>query len=61
MLNEHRFFCPYCGQSISVIVDLSVSQQRYVEDCEICCQPIELSYCVENSRLDQFQALRADE
>ncbi|TDJ67149.1 MAG: CPXCG motif-containing cysteine-rich protein [Proteobacteria bacterium] len=61
MLNEHRFFCPYCGQSISVIVDLSVSQQRYVEDCEICCQPIELSYWVENSRLDQFQALRADE
>ena len=35
--------CPYCGEIIEVIVDLSVEQQEYVEDCSVCCRPIVLS------------------
>ena len=34
--------CPYCGESISVLVDDSLPDQRYVEDCEVCCRPIVL-------------------
>ena len=33
-------YCPYCGEIIQVIVDLSVEDQDYVEDCSVCCRPI---------------------
>ena len=39
-LAENFVACPYCGERISVLVDTSVMQQRYVEDCEVCCRPI---------------------
>jgi len=36
--------CPYCGKTITVIVDVAGgSPQRYVEDCSVCCRPIEIS------------------
>jgi hypothetical protein len=32
--------CPYCGESIEITLDPgSGSEQEYVEDCEVCCQP----------------------
>ena len=37
-----RIHCPYCGESQEIVVDPSVSQQQYVEDCQVCCQPIQL-------------------
>ena len=36
-------YCPYCGESIEVVIDLSVPQQEYVEDCSVCCRPIILT------------------
>ena len=33
---EHFFTCPYCWQEISFVLDLSVAQQNYIEDCEVC-------------------------
>jgi hypothetical protein len=35
--------CPYCGEQIEIVVDCSISQQEYVEDCSVCCNPIVLS------------------
>ena len=32
--------CPYCGETYGVMVDLSVGAQSYIEDCQVCCQPI---------------------
>ncbi len=40
---EHFFQCPYCWEEISMLLDASVSSQTYVEDCEVCCNPIEVS------------------
>jgi hypothetical protein len=34
--------CPYCGEQISVAVDDSAGEQSYVEDCQVCCRPIEI-------------------
>jgi hypothetical protein len=34
--------CPYCGEPIEVVVDPSVNEQCYVEDCSVCCQPMVL-------------------
>lgn len=39
-LGEHSIDCPYCGESIVVLVDESVPEQSYVEDCQVCCRPI---------------------
>ena len=32
--------CPYCGEIIDVLVDCSLPEQRYVEDCPVCCRPM---------------------
>jgi len=53
---EHFFTCPYCWQTISMVLDVSVPEQTYVEDCEVCCQPIEVSYATEDGALMGFEA-----
>lgn len=35
--------CPYCGEPIELVVDCSISRQQYIEDCEVCCRPIEIN------------------
>ncbi|MNJ61568.1 hypothetical protein D3C77_573620 [compost metagenome] len=41
MLQEiHAYRCPYCGEPAEALLDLSVDDQDYVEDCPVCCQPI---------------------
>lgn len=32
--------CPYCGETISLVLDASAGAQRYIEDCHVCCRPI---------------------
>ena len=43
MLIEHFFQCPKCWQEISVLIDTSVVEDEYIEDCEVCCNPIEFT------------------
>ncbi|MFT5088083.1 MAG: hypothetical protein ACI906_000792 [Candidatus Latescibacterota bacterium] len=45
-LTEKEISCPYCGEYIDILVDCSVPQQTYVEDCHVCCRPILLSIYV---------------
>jgi transcription elongation factor Elf1 len=52
--------CPYCGEIIDIVVDLSVAQQSYTEDCAVCCRPIELSIEVVSSEISVI-AKRDDE
>jgi hypothetical protein len=35
--------CPYCGERFETRVDLTADEPGYVEDCEVCCRPIEFS------------------
>ena len=37
---EEKAVCPYCWESIYFEIDTSVSEQEYVEDCHVCCNPI---------------------
>lgn len=39
-----------------MVLDLSIRRQTYVEDCEVCCNPIEVSYAVEDEALEDFTA-----
>lgn len=42
MLEPVTLNCPYCGESFETSVDTSGGSQAYVEDCAICCRPIEV-------------------
>jgi hypothetical protein len=53
--------CPYCGERIEVVVDPSVSQQSYVEDCSVCCRPITLSVSVDSQGETAVWAAREDD
>ena len=54
---EAGFQCAACGEWNSTVVDESAgSRQRYVEDCQVCCQPIEISYTAENEGVIGFEA-----
>ncbi|WP_375253347.1 CPXCG motif-containing cysteine-rich protein [Dokdonia donghaensis] len=53
---EHFFQCPYCWEEVSMLLDPSVST-TYVEDCEVCCNPIEVRTTFEAQELVGFEAL----
>ena len=55
-MDEYFFICPYCGQRISMLIDLSIAAQDYIEDCEVCCRPIQVRYSVAGNRVQDFDA-----
>jgi len=57
---EHFFTCPYCWESISMILDPSEEESDYIEDCEVCCRPIELSFKFADEQLVRFQARKME-
>ena len=58
---EHFFQCPYCWEEISFLLDSSVPQQTYVEDCEVCCNPIEITPEFQDQELIGFEALDVEQ
>ncbi|MBM6550419.1 CPXCG motif-containing cysteine-rich protein [Marinomonas ostreistagni] len=32
--------CPYCGESIEVVIEVLDESYEYIEDCQVCCRPI---------------------
>lgn len=55
-MHEHVFTCPYCWEQISMLLDLSVGEQTYIEDCEVCCRPIRIHYVARQGTLTTFEA-----
>ena len=43
-MEEHFFDCPKCWETISMLFDPSLKTSQYFEDCEVCCQPLEIIY-----------------
>jgi hypothetical protein len=40
-LQETSIYCPYCGESIGVLLNPEDVGAEYIEDCQVCCRPIE--------------------
>ena len=40
VIQQQTVTCPYCGERIDILLDLSVPYQNYIEDCQVCCRPI---------------------
>lgn len=56
METEHFFECPFCGEKISMVLDLTEGGQSYIEDCEFCCRPILIRYECFYAQLQSFAA-----
>ncbi|MDA1316100.1 MAG: CPXCG motif-containing cysteine-rich protein [Acidobacteria bacterium] len=57
---EYFFTCPHCWEQISMLLDTSVREQSYIEDCEVCCRAIEVRYAAENDEVSGFSASAAE-
>ncbi|MFT7559700.1 MAG: hypothetical protein ACI93R_001613 [Flavobacteriales bacterium] len=49
LVESYKDSCPYCGESIELLVDNSVDEQSYIEDCQVCCRPITVRALVDFS------------
>lgn len=41
-LSFQTVHCPYCGEPQDLAVDASAGDQQYVEDCQVCCRPMQV-------------------
>lgn len=55
-MEAYFFQCPYCWKEISMLIDFSQKRQNYIEDCEVCCNPIQLIISIENNEIIDFEA-----
>lgn len=51
---EH-VFCPFCGQQFELVLDLSVDQQQFTTDCEVCCRPFEVTMETRDGSLSNIE------
>lgn len=56
---EYFFTCPYCWQEISFVLDMTEGRQDYVEDCEVCCNPIAVKLEIFEGEVTSFDAEKA--
>jgi hypothetical protein len=53
--------CPYCGEAIETRIDASAGSCTYVEDCQVCCQPIEMELRVTDAGvIEELRTRRGD-
>lgn len=62
MLTETHIHCPWCGAPQTVLLDTSAGSQEYIEDCQICCNPVVFTISTDiNGELSDFQVKRDNE
>jgi Cysteine-rich CPXCG len=53
--------CPYCGERLDTRVDVTEGERSYIEDCQVCCRPIEFGVeLAENGALKAVRVQRVD-
>ena len=60
MIEEAAGTCPYCGEAITVVLDLSVDEQDYIEDCEVCGQLMRVLCTAVSGDLENLSLDRSD-
>ena len=51
VLQTHELTCPYCGENIQLFLDCSINSQEYIEDCQVCCRPINVIINIEDEEV----------
>lgn len=44
-----------------MLLDLSVPEQSYVEDCEVCCRPLRIRYTTDGEAVTDFEAASVEQ
>lgn len=52
MLTEQQISCPFCAESMTILVDASAGSQDYIEDCQVCCRPMSITLVASNGELE---------
>jgi predicted DsbA family dithiol-disulfide isomerase len=42
-LTEHLISCPFCAETMTILIDASAGSQQYIEDCQVCCRPMQVN------------------
>lgn len=48
---ERRIHCPFCAEPMTILLDISAGEQAYIEDCQVCCQPMQVRFEVDGDDL----------
>jgi hypothetical protein len=43
LISEADITCPHCGEVFPLAIDTSIREQSFIEDCTVCCRPIQLT------------------
>jgi len=54
-LETHSAQCPYCGETIEVDIEILEEAQSFIEDCSVCCRPIQFE--VTTNSEDEIEVL----
>lgn len=60
LLEGHDATCPHCWETIELTLDLSVPSQSYIEDCPVCCKPLNISYLTHDGEVLELTVEAAD-
>ncbi|MCU7876487.1 MAG: CPXCG motif-containing cysteine-rich protein [Candidatus Thiodiazotropha sp. (ex. Lucinoma kazani)] len=61
LLQTDLIGCPYCGETIEIVVDCSLEIQSYIEDCSVCCRPLTLEITYSDAQILKVVAKREDD
>lgn len=56
LATTRQIACPHCGEDIAISIDLSGEDQDTIQDCQVCCSPIRVTYSVVDGRIGNFSA-----
>lgn len=48
-LESKEVNCPNCGEPIELLIDCSILHQEYIEDCQVCCRPINIRISIDDN------------
>lgn len=52
LLTEQAIHCPFCAEAITILIDTSAGNQEYIEDCQVCCRPMQIRLTTSDGELD---------
>jgi|TARA_B100001142_G_scaffold60601_1_gene59683 hypothetical protein len=54
---EYYFDCPHCWENQLKLIDSSVNNQSFIEDCEVCCNPLDFNLSIQNNNIVSFSVI----
>lgn len=66
MLPSTLIHCPYCGEPIELLVDVlptdgPAGDQRYIEDCQVCCRPMTVAVTIDEDGVPRVDVSSEDD